>query len=354
MEKIVSGDRLFRELVVLAMRACQKAERLVPRTGPGRKPIIPDWVLATLITVAVAARRKKKSAQYRYCQAHAEEFAALGVSPLPSRSTYFDRYQRAWKVVQAAILCEGQLAVDQGWAVADCVATDKSLIASQGPPAHRRQGRPCRVAGADLQAGWGRSEYDGWVYGYGYEVVVSAGKQGVVWPLLGSVEPANRHESKMFREKLPDLPRQTKSVLADRAYDVDDLTEAIEWAPTGKRTGRRFVCPLIRRANTGKAPKKPWKRSRQRKLRQTHRQERSRYFNSPIGRRLYSRRMKTAEPFNAWLKERFELQHRVWHRGLHNNRTQILAAVFSYQLMLHINRLHRRHNGAIAWILDAL
>jgi hypothetical protein len=31
------------------------------------------------------------------------------------------------------------------------------------------------------------------------------------------------------------------------------------------------------------------------------------------------------EPFNEWFKSLFELDDRVWHRGLENNQTQLLA-----------------------------
>jgi len=354
MEKTVSRQQLFEQFVVLTMRVCQRAERRAPRKGPGRKPVIPDWVMATLIALAIAARRKGKSAQLRYLQARKDELAALGVAPFPARSTYFERYRRAWKLLQVAVCMEGLVAVARGWADAREVAADKSLIAAQGPPAHRRHGKPCRVKGADLDAGWGRSEHDGWVYGYGYEVLVSAGKSQPTWPLQASVEPGNRNEIRMLPDKLPYLPRKTKKVLADRAYDSDDLTEAIEWRPDGKRTGRRFVCPLIQRANARKTPKQEWRRTARRKLRKAHRQARLEYWKSPQGQRAYARRFVTSEPFNAWLKDRFELQRRVWHRGLMNNRTQILASIFAYQLTLHLNRLHRRANGEIAWILDAL
>lgn len=350
----VSSRELFREFVQLAIRVCQQAEKTCPRAGRGRKPVIPDWVVGTLIVLAVAARRKTKSAQFRYCWAHADELKALGVWPLPKRSTFFDRYLRAWRLLQAAIAWEGKLAEKQGWADVESVSADKSLIAAQGPPAHRRHGRPCRVRGADLEAGWGKSEHDGWVYGYGYEVVVSAGKRGPIWPLLASVEPANRHETQMIREKLPQLPRRTKAVLADKAYDADDLTEAIEWTTEGRRTGRRFVCPLIQRFNARRIPKEGWKRTRRRQTRQAHRQARAAFWSSPIGQRLYARRRVTAEPFNAWLKERFQLQQHVWHRRLNNNRTQILAAITSYQLILHLNRIHRHSPGAITWLIDAL
>ena len=40
-------------LVRMAVPLCKQAERECPRTGPGRKPDIPDWVLAALIMVAV-------------------------------------------------------------------------------------------------------------------------------------------------------------------------------------------------------------------------------------------------------------------------------------------------------------
>src|SRR5215213_4982893 len=109
----VTARELFQEFTRLAIRACQQAEADTPRTGPGRKPIIPDWVIATMIAVAVAARRKSKSAQFRYCCAHARELEELGVFPLPKRSAYFDRYRRAWRLFQAAIAWEGKLAVKQ-------------------------------------------------------------------------------------------------------------------------------------------------------------------------------------------------------------------------------------------------
>jgi hypothetical protein len=235
--------------------------------------------------VAVAARRKTKSAQLRYGWARADELKALGVWPLPKRSAFFERYLRAWQLLQVAITNEGKLAGRLKWADVVSVSADKSLIAAQGPPAHRRNGRPCRVRGADLEAGWGKSEYDGWVYGYGYEVVVSSGKRGPIWPLLASVEPANRHESQMIREKLPHLPCRTKAVLADKAYDADDLTEAIEWTIDGRRTGRRFVCPLIQRCNARRTPKKVWRRTRGRQTRQAHRRDRAAFLRTQAGRR---------------------------------------------------------------------
>ena len=49
-----------------------------------------------------------------------------------------------------------------------------------------------------------------------------------------------------------------------------------------------------------------------------------------------------------------ELNQTVWHRGLDNNRTQFLGAIFCYQLLLRYNRRCGNKNGQIQWILDTL
>ena len=86
--RATEGTALSR-LVKFAMPFCQQAERVCPRTGPGRKPLIPDWALAVLIIVAVLKQRKSKSAQYRFLQSQRERlWSWLGTEHFPSRSTY--------------------------------------------------------------------------------------------------------------------------------------------------------------------------------------------------------------------------------------------------------------------------
>lgn len=350
-----SGEALLHELVETAIRVCRKAEELSPRRGPGRRPEMADWALAVLIIVAVARRKTSKSAQYRYLKSQEQEWiAVLGLRRFPARSTYFERYRRAWQLMQRAIQLEGRLAIDRGWADPHVLAVDKSLVAARGIARHQRRGKACRVRGFDPEAGWGKNEHDGWVYGYGFEAVVSAASQGTVWPLLASADPANRNESVTFRSKIPQLPPQTRFVLADKGYDADANCEAIEWSIDGVRTGRRFLCPLIQRANARRTPKEAWPRSKSRRLRQHHRRARAAFCQSARGKTLYTRRRQTVEPFHSWLKELFDLKDRVWHRGLNNNRTHLLTAVLIFQLLLHINRRHRIPNGKIKWILDRL
>lgn len=351
-----SSEALLQELIEIAVPVCQQAERALPRRGPGRKPEIPDWALAALIIVAVVQRKTSKSSQYRYLKAREGPLIALlNLRRFPARSTYFDRYRRAWQLFQKAIELEGRLAIQRGWTDSEVAAVDKSLIAARGPVRHQHRGKRRRVRGTpDLEAGWGKSEHDGWVYGYAFDAVVSAPAVGTVWPLLASVNPANCSESVTFRQKIPQLPRSTRYVLADKAYDADESGEMIEWKTKQERTGRRFLCPLIQRANARRKPRKAWPLAGRRRLRRSHRQARAAFLESPRGQKLYARRRQTVEPFHSWLKELFHLHDRVWHRGLDNNRTQLLAAIFLFQLLLHLNRRHHISNGCIKWIVDLL
>lgn len=343
-------------LVKMAVPLCQRAERDCPRTGPGRKPDIPDWVLAVLIMIAVLKRKKTKSAQYRFLSEHRRELQQwLGTDKFPARSTYFDRYRRAHRLFGCAIKLQGEKAIAEGVTDPTDVAVDKSLIAARGPLWHKSNRKKNRIPkglrGVDRQSDWGRSQHDGWVQGYSFEVVVAATKKTTVFPLLASADTASAKEMTTFDEKIADLPESTKNVSADSGYDSNHVAERIEWTDEGKRTGRRFLCPENKRNSKDKSDKQvvePRDESHRRRL------ARRQFYRSPRGKALYRRRSQTVEPFNEWFKSLFELEDRVWHRGLENNQTQMLAAVFTYQLVVRYNHRRGRENGQVRWFLDTL
>ena len=341
-------------LVKMAIAICRAAGRQCPRTGPGRPPQFQDWQIATLILIAVLNRRKSKSAQYRFLHERRASLQRwLDLDTFPARSTYFVRYRQAHRIFEAAVRLQGRRAIADGLADPTTVAVDKSLIAAKGPPWHRRRGRPVKPArGVDRQAGWGYSDHHGWVWGYSFETVVTATPGGQVFPLLASAAAANQSECRSFGPKIPQLPPQTRHVLADRAYDSNAYQEAIEYDGQPRRTGRRFLCPMICRAGKAKVGRYPHRgrRGRQR----DHRQQRLKFFESPQGRRLYKRRGQTVEPFHDWFKNCFELTDRVWHRGLDNNQTQLLAAMAAYQLLVRYNYRCGRKNAQVQCLLDRL
>lgn len=344
-------------LVKMAIPLCQAAQRQCPRTGPGRKPEYDDWKMAVLIMVAILNRRKSKSAQYRWITEHRRPLLRwLALPRLPARSTFFDRYGRMHELYTAAIELQGKQAAREGVSDPTTVAVDKSLIAARGPLWHRSDRKANRIPkglhGVDRDSTWAFSKHHGWVQGYGYEVVVTAGKGSTVLPLLASVDTASVSEHVSFAAKIDHLPRRARHVLADSGYDNDSFGERIEWAPLGGRTGRRFLCPRNPR-NTA-TRKLPDAHSAGLSTRRRHRLQRIAFYKSRIGRRLYRRRGQSVEPFNDWFKSSFELDKQVWLRGLANNRTQILAAIFCYQLLLRYNHRCRNRNGQIQWILDGL
>jgi hypothetical protein len=311
--------------------------------------------MAVLIMVGVMLKKKTKSAQYVWWRQHEAEFVRwLPGQAFPARSTFFDRYRRVHRLYQRAIVLQGQAAVAHGWAEAECVAGDKSLIAGHGPPWHAAERKKGHVPrGVDADTSWGYSDYDGWVQGYSFEVVVTAERQGIVWPLVASVQTASCSEQKTIVVKLPDLPQTTKYVLLDSGYDSNAVAEAVE-GDGEQRTGRRLLCPQVPRPNTNK-PRQPGSReTRARQRRRRCREVRQTFFQSRRGRALYRRRSKTVEPFHAQLKHLFELEQRVWHRGLDNNQTMILAAIAAYQLLLTYNHQKHRPTGHLQCLLDAL
>jgi hypothetical protein len=357
MGKRAKADACLEDLIEMAVPLLQKAERQCPRTGPGAKPEIPDWLIGTLIMVAVLNRKKSKAAQLRFFTSSANRArlaVALNHSDLPSRSTWYRRYRRAHRLFQTAIRLQGEQAIVERVADPRHVAGDKSLIEAQGPPWHKRDRERGKIpSGVDQDGTWGYSEHDDWVHGFSYEVVVSATKGTVVFPLLASVDTASASEVRTFPDKIPQLPAATETVSLDSGYDANVLGERVEWDEHARRTGRRMLCPENPR-HRGRKKRIPGGADASRAHSRRLRRQRKAFFESPRGRSLYSRRKKTVEPFNQWFKSLFELDQKIWHRGLENNRTQILACMFAYQLLVRFNHRCGRKNGRVRWIMDAL
>jgi len=342
-------------LVRMAVPILKAAERQCPRTGPGARPDIPDWVMAGLIMIATMQKKKSKAAQHRFLVERRRQIANwLGSKAFPSRATYYRRYRSAHKFFRAAVRVQGERALAERVTDAQEVAVDKSLVAAQGKPWHNRDRQAGRVpAGVDRQAAWGFSEHAGWTYGYSFEVVVSSTPQATVFPLLASADVASASEPRSFRKKIAELPSSTRHVCADAGYDANYLGEAVEFDEQGRRTGRRFLCPENPRHNQRRKTK-PCSADAARAHSRGLRRQRRAFLKSARGRRLYARRKKTVEPFHQWFKSLFELDHRVWHRGLDNNRTQLLSALFVYQLLVRYNHKRGQRNGRLRWIMDAL
>src|SRR5579872_230784 len=140
------GGTCLATLVRMAIPLCQQAERQCPRTGPGKPPDYPDWMMAVLIMVAVLERKKTKSSQYRFLSEHRRDLQSwLGLTRWPVRSTYFERYRQAHRLFRGAITLQGQKAIDEQVIDSKVVAVDKSLVAACGPLWHKRDRQQNRI-----------------------------------------------------------------------------------------------------------------------------------------------------------------------------------------------------------------
>lgn len=351
----VTEDTPRRLLIDMAVALVQSTERAVephrPRR-PGRPPTYHDGHIAALILIALLAGRRTKAGQYRFLYARRHRLTRqLRMPGFPVASTYFARYTTAWRLLSWAVIAQGMLALNEHVADAKHVAVDKTLLTARGMPwsGHdRRRGRPPTGRYfCDTQAAWGYSGRHGWVRGYGMETVVTATDAGPVLPLIVSIDTANVSEHRSFADKIPWLPNTTRAVLADRGYDNNRFAERVEQV-----RGRRFLCPPQPRAHRAE-PGRSVHRGRRERSRQ-RRWARYRFYRSERGQRLYARRGTSIEPWHAWFKRLFDVQHRVRHRGLDNNRTHRTACVFLYQLLLRYNHRNGHRNAKLQNILDTL
>ncbi len=343
------------KFVKLAIPLCRAAQCQSPRAGPGRPPEFDDWKIAVMIMAATLKRRKSKSAQYRFLHEHRRQLKRwLGLKYFPARSTYFKRYAKAHRLFETAIVLQGQQALKEGVTTAASVAADKSLLSARGMPWHgkrRCKGKvPAKLHGVDRQADWGYSPYHKWVYGYSYEVLTTADAGTVHLPLTASAAVASASEHSSFPSMIT-----SRFALADSGYDSNAIAQAVERDEDGRPTGQRFVCPPNRRNLAGRPTAASSRRlSAKDHQAQQHRWRRIDFYNSPRGQRIYAQRGQSVEPLHDRLKSLFELHPRVWHRGLDNNKTQLLSAIFCYQLLLRHNHRCGYRNAQVQWIMESL
>ncbi len=115
----------------------------------------------------------------------------------------------------------------------------------------------------------------------------------------------------------------------DMCWQIPDTTITslpIESNSTITINRKRFLCPQNSRGKRRKksAPQRKNESKRKYAIRM-RRAQRNEYFQRKSSQRIFRLRSQSVEPFNEWFKSTFELKERVWHRGIDNNRTQVLT-----------------------------
>jgi hypothetical protein len=232
----------------------------------------------------------------------------------PSRRTWERRLAALVAALPAVIGCLGRhlATVLALWCDhARAAAVDSTVLRAKGGVWHKKD----REAGVvphtsiDTEAGWTKSGWHGWVYGWKLHVLCAAGP---VWlPLAADLTCATTADNTVAPALLREAPLDLRFLLGDQHYRDAVLAEGCA------HRGCHLIVPTGRtypHTDPGVA----------------------------VRRLLHQTRSVTIETFNEQFKGIFDAHAQVPTRGLAATRRYALSAIFVYQLVL----LQRHHQQA--------
>jgi hypothetical protein len=183
------------------------------------------------------------------------------------------------------------------------VAVDSTALATGGGVWHKKHREQGVIphSSIDTQAGWSKSGWHGWWYGWKLHLTVTV---GAVWiPLAAELTVANRGDNAVAPLLLQQLPGEVRYVLGD-THDND---------PELRRQCQRRGCELVA-TRRGAYP---------------HRDG-----GVEVRRIFHKLRSQAIEPFNGLFKNIFEWRVKMPVKGLQCSQLLALGAVVVYQLVL--------------------
>lgn len=184
--------------------------------------------------------------QHRWLEVHPEIRELLNFQTIPHRTTLSRQYKKLGEVVTEFTAFIGDQVADLDEAFANNhLAEDKSLFKANGPVWHqsdRQQGRiPKNLRHLDTDATWGKSGYQGWVYGYGIHITCTE----AAFPKMVRVETASITDGDILDQKAECILNHLRpaSLTADDRY-----TKAMRirhWI----RQGSLLLTPALRWVN---------------------------------------------------------------------------------------------------------
>jgi hypothetical protein len=225
---------------------------------------------------------------------------------VPARRTWERRLARLPTTLPAQIGCLGHYLVQeiQPWTTwGRAVAVDSTVLQAHGGVWHtkHRQAGVVPHTSIDTEAGWTRSGWHGWVYGWKLHLVSTVA--GVWVPLAAELTPANVADNEVAPQLLAALPPPVRFVLADVAYNAPNVREVCEQA------GMVLVAP-----RHGPYPHTD--------------------AGVEVRRVFHKLRSAAIENLNEQLKGIFDAHGQVPTKGLRPTQRFALGAIFVYQLAL--------------------
>ena len=182
-------------------------------------------------------------------------------------------------------------------------AVDSTPLATGGGVWHKtpREQGVIPHSSIDTEAGWSKSGWHGWGYGWKWHLAVTVGSRWL--PLAAELTGANRGDTEVAPLLLKQLPGETRYVLGDTHYNDPEL----------RQQGHRRGCDLVA---TRRGP----------------------YPHCDGGvevrKLLHKLRSQAIEPFNGLFKAIFDWRVKMPVKGLQRSQLLALGAVVVYQLVL--------------------
>ena len=166
----------------------------------------------------------------------------------PARRTWERRLKALPDTLPQQIGCLGRLLVERLHPWQDCgraVAVDSTPLRAKGGvwhKKHRDQG-VLPHSTIDTEAGWSKSGYHGWWYGWKLHLACAV---SAVWiPLAAQLTVANTDDASIASALFAQLPAEVRYILGDTHYNTPDVQQLCQgrgwWLVAGGWSNRRKI-----------------------------------------------------------------------------------------------------------------
>ncbi len=225
------GDSVLVQLLRLVERVPEPPPPARPR---GRPPLYPDNLFIKALVIMIVRRLHRVGELLAVLQEPTPEMLALREmlserGRFPSRRTFERRLRALPETLPERIGFLGRHLVEslRPWErTGRAVALDSTVLRARGGVWHKKD----REAGVvphssiDTEAGWTKSGWHGWVYGWKLHLACTVA--GVWIPLAARLTPANVHDAKTAHRLIEELSEEARFVLGDSHYNSPDVRRA--------------------------------------------------------------------------------------------------------------------------------